>query len=126
MTAFHTTLIEEPVLDPAVLAEIRALATGGEDDAIMAITQVFMADAPDRVVRLGAAIAARDVNTVRRIAHRLRGGALALGAGRMARVCTAIEQAAVAESIDEAARQWPGFSREFEAVKQALLKESHR
>ena len=89
------------------------------------IAQVFMEEVPDQVAALDVAIAARDPETVRRIAHRLRGSALALGAGRMAQVCAAIEYASRDGAIDEAATESQILPREFEAVTQALRNEIH-
>jgi hypothetical protein len=46
----------EPTLDPGVLAEIRAVGGAGGGDAIQALAQGCMADAPEQVALLGQAI----------------------------------------------------------------------
>ena len=108
------------VLDVSVAAAIRALGGPGEPNVFAEVARLFLADVPIHLLALGAAIAADDKESVRKIAHRLRGGALEIGAVRMAPVCAAIEQAARAGSLEDAAAQADSLGGEFALARQEL------
>ena len=108
------------MLDVAVMAAIRALGDPGEPDVYTEVAHLFLVDVPIHLSALRAAIAAADRESVRQIAHRLRGSALEMGALRMAPVCATIEQAARAGSIEQAAAQADGLDREFAAARREL------
>jgi len=108
------------VLDVSVSAAIRALGGPGEPDVFAEVARLFLADVAIHLSALGAAIAAGQKESVREIAHRLRGGALEIGAVSMAPVCAAIEHAARAGSLEDAAAQAQSLDREFALVRQEL------
>ena len=108
------------VLDVSVAADIRALGGPGEPDVFSEVARLFLADVPIHLSALGAAIAADEKESVQKIAHRLRGGALEIGAVRMAPVGAAIERAACAGWLEDAAAQADSLSREFALVRQEL------
>ena len=108
------------VLDVSVAAAIRALGGPGEPNVFAEVARLFLADVPIHLLALGAAIAADDKESVRKIAHRLRGGALEIGAVRMAPVCAAIEHAARAGSLEDAAAQADSLGGEFALTRQEL------
>ena len=108
------------VLDVSVMAAIRALGSPGEPDVYSEVAHLFLADVPVHLAALGAAIAAGRADQVEQIAHRLRGGALEMGALRMAPLCAAIEHAARAGSLEHAAARAESLGREFEATREAL------
>ena len=97
----------------SVAAAIRALGGPGEPDVFAEVVRLFLADVPIHLLALGAAIAADEKESVRKIAHRLRGGALEIGAVRMAPVCAAIERAARAGSLEDAAARADSLGGEF-------------
>jgi HPt (histidine-containing phosphotransfer) domain-containing protein len=106
-----------PVLDPRVLACLRE-ACG--DDMIAEIVDLFVVDVPQRLSTLTAAIASTSARHVSREAHGLKNSAVAVGAMRMASICDAIEQAARAGSLTDAANQCARIEREFHGARQAL------
>ena len=112
--------VELSVLDVSVMAAIRALGDPGEPDVYAEVARLFLADVPVHLSALNAAIAARSAKSVEQIAHRLRGGALEMGALRMAPLCAEIEQAARAGLLENAAAQAARLSREFEVTRIAL------
>ena len=69
---------------------------------------------------LTAAIASTSAGNVSREAHGLKNSAVAVGAMRMASICDAIEQAARAGSLTDAANQCARIEREFHGARQAL------
>ena len=109
-----------PVLDVSVMAAIRSLGGPGEPDVFTEVAHLFLADVPAHLSALNAAIAAADAPSVAQVAHRLRGGALEMGALRMAPLCAAIEHAARAGSLEQAAAQAESLDREFAAARVAL------
>jgi HPt (histidine-containing phosphotransfer) domain-containing protein len=110
----------ESILDVSVMAAIRALGEPGEPDVYTEVALLFLADVPIHLSALSAAIAADSVESVGQIAHRLRGGALEMGALRMAPLCAAIEHAARAGSLEHAAARAASLDREFAAARAAL------
>jgi HPt (histidine-containing phosphotransfer) domain-containing protein len=113
-------VIELSVLDVSVMVAIRALGDPGEPDVYTEVARLFLADVPVHLSALDAAIAARSAKSVEQIAHRLRGGALEMGALRMAPLCAEIEQAARAGMLEQAAAQAARLKREFETTRMAL------
>jgi HPt (histidine-containing phosphotransfer) domain-containing protein len=111
---------ESSVLDVSVMAALRSLGAPGEPDVFAEVARLFLADVPIHLSALGAAIAADSAQSVVQVAHRLRGGALEMGALRMAPLCAAIEQAARAGSLEHAAAQAERLDREFAAARVAL------
>ena len=111
---------ETLVLDVSVMEAIRSLGAPGEPDVYTEVARLFLADVPIHLSALGAAIAADSAESVRLIAHRLRGGAFEMGALRMAPLCAAIEHAARAGSLEHAAAQAASLEREFAAARVAL------
>ena len=99
---------------------IRALGGPGEPDVFAEVARLFLADVPIHLTALGVAIAADEKESVRNIAHRLRGGALEIGAVRMAPVCAAIEHAARSGSLVDAAAQADSLGREFALARHEL------
>ena len=112
--------VELSVLDVSVMAAIRALGDPGEPDVYVEVARLFLADVPVHLSALNAAIAARSAQSVEQIAHRLRGGALEIGALRMAPLCADIECAARAGSLERAASQATRLDAEFAVARLAL------
>jgi HPt (histidine-containing phosphotransfer) domain-containing protein len=111
---------ELPVLDVSVMAAIRSLGAPGEPDVFAEVAGLFLADVPTHLSALSAAIAADNAQSVMQIAHRLRGSALEMGALRMVPLCAAIEHAARAGSLEQAAAQADNLDCEFAATRVAL------
>jgi two-component system sensor histidine kinase/response regulator len=108
------------VLDLSVVAAIRSLGDPGEPDVFAEIARLFLADVPVHLAALRAAVETRNAASVGQIAHRLRGGALEMGALRMAPLCADIERAARAGSLEAAPTRIDCLQHEFTAVSAAL------
>jgi two-component system, sensor histidine kinase and response regulator len=111
------------VLDVSVMAAIRALGSAGEPDVYTEVAQLFLADVPIHLAALRAAITASRADQVEQIAHRLRGGALEMGALRMAPLCAELEHSARAGCLQHADDNLANLHREF-AVARAALEEA--
>ena len=82
---------EVPVLDSTVVSGLRQLTPPGEPDVLAQVLNLFLAEAPLRMDRLRNALAAGNIEEVRRAAHSLRGGAGNIGARRLSEVCRQFE-----------------------------------
>ena len=118
----HSVAPELPVLDPSVMAAIRSLGGPGQPDVYAQVAQLFLADVPVHLSALRTAIAENRTESVRQIAHRLRGGTLEMGARRMAPLCAALEHGAQAGSLADAAAHADNLDREFAAARAALMR----
>ena len=108
------------MLDESVLADILALAAPGEPNALAEITQLFLSSFPGDLRALRTAIAVRDLESVGRVAHRMRGSALGIGAIRVVPICAAIEEAARAGCLDRTVADADGLDHEFASACLAL------
>jgi HPt (histidine-containing phosphotransfer) domain-containing protein len=108
------------VLDGSVMAAIRALGDPGEPDVYAQVAHLFLTDVPRQLSALAAAVETASTGAIAEIAHRLRGGALEMGALRMAPVCAEIERAARAGSLEHVAERTARLEREFAATRAAL------
>jgi HPt (histidine-containing phosphotransfer) domain-containing protein len=81
-----------PVLDPAVIESLRRLTIPGEPDVLNEVLTLFRHDAPRRFERLRNALAAGNIEEVRRAAHSLKGSAGTIGARTMFDVCRQIDE----------------------------------
>jgi HPt (histidine-containing phosphotransfer) domain-containing protein len=108
------------VLDVSVMAAIRALGSEGEPDVFTEVAHLFLADVPVHLTALRAAITAGRLEEVAQIAHRLRGGALEMGALRMAPVCAALERSAREGCLEQAEARMEGLNHEFAVTRTAL------
>ena len=108
------------MLDVSVMIAIRALGSKGEPDVYTEVAQLFLADVPVHLAALSAAIAAGHPAQVEQIAHRLRGGALEMGALRMAPLCAALESSAREGSLLGAGQDLENLQREFVVARAAL------
>lgn len=109
-------------LDASVLADIRALGVAGED-VLGKVMRIFLADVPIQLTALTTAIEACDGEATWRVAHRLKGTALGMGAWRMANICATVECAARAQTLDGAAAPVAELVAEFELTRLALERE---
>jgi signal transduction histidine kinase/CheY-like chemotaxis protein/HPt (histidine-containing phosphotransfer) domain-containing protein len=91
----------EHALDIAALDVL----TGGDDAAARSVLDDFLTTTRGDLGALSEALARRQAREVQRAAHRIRGAALTVGAGPMARVARQIEEACDAE----VAPDWTGL-----------------
>jgi len=109
-------------LDASVLADIRALGVAGED-VLGKVMRIFLADVPIQLTALTTAIEACDGEAMWRVAQRLKGTSLGMGAWQMANICATIECAARAQTLDGAAARVAELVAEFELTRLALESE---
>jgi len=79
------------VLDMSAIDALRDLRDDGDDDLLAELIDLFLADAPQRMMALAAAIGGEDWDGVASWAHSLKGSCGSLGAMHMAELCTRLE-----------------------------------
>lgn len=102
----------EPILDRAVLDELRASI--GDDDVFMVeLVETYVSEGEASIAALLAAAAALDAAAIVRPAHTLKSTSASLGAMRLSAICRAIEAdgresrtAGLRDDADLARRTW--------------------
>lgn len=80
-----------PVIDPAALANLRALGTDGGDDFLQEIIAIFTADTPERIAELEAALTRGEADRYVRAAHSIKGSASNVGALQLQQAAARLE-----------------------------------
>jgi HPt (histidine-containing phosphotransfer) domain-containing protein len=91
------TMNETPILDDAVLAELRE-STGGDDDFVRELVEAYVSEATGYLAAMAAAVA--DPAAIVRPAHTLKSSSATLGATRLAAISRDIEEAGRAGRVD--------------------------
>jgi len=98
-TASPENTMMECRLDPQVIGDI----VGASPEFANELVDLFIQDAWGRVDALSAAFDARDGDTLRTVAHALKGSSSTLGARRLSTICHRLEQhAGVSDDYDAA------------------------
>jgi HPt (histidine-containing phosphotransfer) domain-containing protein len=93
------TLNDAPILDDAVLAELRE-STGGDDDFVRELVEAYVSEATGYLDAMTAAAAVADPAAIVRPAHTLKSSSATLGAMRLAAISRGIEEAGRTGRID--------------------------
>lgn len=80
-----------PILDPAVLEELRELGRELEQDVLGEVVSAYRKIGPELLEKLVAAAAAQDVEGVRHAAHTLKGSSAQMGARRVCDLARELE-----------------------------------
>ncbi|MEA2674552.1 MAG: hypothetical protein QOI92_1744 [Chloroflexota bacterium] len=91
------TMNETPILDDAVLAELRE-STGGDDDFVRELVEAYVSEATGYLTAMAAAVT--DPAAIVRPAHTLKSSSATLGAMRLAAISRDIEEAGRAGRVD--------------------------
>ena len=79
-----------PVLDAALLDELRA-SVGGDEEFVRELAAAYLAEGPQHIEQIAAAAAAADAEAIVRPAHTLKSSSAALGAARLSGISRQIE-----------------------------------
>jgi signal transduction histidine kinase/HPt (histidine-containing phosphotransfer) domain-containing protein len=109
-----------PVVDGAVLAELRKYQKPGEADFVTELIGVFQDDLAIRLNQMRAGLQAADAHQISQAAHALKGGSGELGATGMREICSRLEMSAANGSIEEAPSMLRELEVEIERVRTAL------
>jgi HPt (histidine-containing phosphotransfer) domain-containing protein len=116
------TIDDEPILDMAVLAELRS-ATGDDGAFILELVETFVTEGAANLEGMIAAATAGDAAAIVRPAHTLKSSSASLGAMRLSAICRSIEAAGrddrgdgLAEDVAAARTAWQATLAAFTAA----------
>ncbi|MBE0642499.1 MAG: response regulator [Bacteroidetes bacterium] len=107
-------------LDLDTIDMLLSLSVGGEADIFTELLSIFREQTPDLVRQMIEALDAGKTQTVRRVAHTIKGSALNLGARSMAEVCLRMEHAAESGDLHRIPEHLAVMQRVFEQSVSAL------
>ena len=107
----------EPVLDLSALAALRAI---GEEAFVREVAEQFEAEGRVLILRIAAAVAARDADDFAAQTHALRSSAANVGARRLFSLCLKWRELSAHELATGGAARLDVLQREFDAASKAL------
>jgi len=111
------------VLDPRVLADVRAISPSNPG-FVRELIALFLEEAPLRTGALRQAIEVRDSEAAWRAAHAFKSGCANIGALRLVSICDAIERHGRDGRIDDAERLFGTLEAELPELEAMLLAEA--
>ena len=113
-------VLATPVIDDAILAELRSLQVDGEPDLLNALIDLFVTETPPMLADMHTAVQTKDTDVIKRTAHSLKSSAANLGAHPMTAICADLEQRGRDSTMDGVAALLHQLDAEFERVCSAL------
>ncbi len=104
------------VIDPAIRAELELV---GGTALLARLYEMFINDSNQLLSTIGQALAAGDAAAVSHAAHRLKGGAAAVGAQRVAAVAKELEQSGLDHNVNNLAGTMAAMDAEMAAFRAA-------
>ncbi len=104
------------VINPDRLQEVAM----GDDDFMIELIDLYLADAPAQLEALSQAVAREDASAVSAAAHKLKGSCGNVGAEGLVTLCQQIEATGRASRLHELPELMEQATREFAEVNQAL------
>lgn len=114
-----------PAIDPAALAQLRAVM-GDDDDAVDEVIDAFVTSTPNLLAALRIAAGAGDAAGVQGTAHSLKSSSATVGALTLVALCKALEAMGRAGRIEGAREKVAQVEAEYGRVKGALEAERGR
>ena len=111
---------EDASLDENVLAALRQLQDSGEPYILEELIGLYLEDTPAQLVALRAAVEAGRADTVKTIAHTLKGSSASMGAARMTAGCSELEGVGASGDLHKAPGLLNRLEEEFGRVRAAL------
>jgi HPt (histidine-containing phosphotransfer) domain-containing protein len=100
------------------LARVRELAAS--EDGVSEVMQEFKASSEEDIAMLRACLARKDARGAGRVAHRITGGARAMGAARLAQIAAEVEKSAGREDLAQLATHAASLAQELETLLAAM------
>lgn len=111
---------DEPILDAAVLAELRA-SVGNDRSFVVDLIETYLSDSTAQIEAVEGALDQADADALVRPAHTLKSSSATLGAKRLSTLARTLEMAGRTGAIDEAAQAGgANLRRTWEATTEAL------
>ncbi|MCI4347351.1 MAG: ATP-binding protein [Thermoplasmata archaeon] len=102
------------------LEELRAMRTGPDRQFVISLLETFFREADQWFPALQRALADRDAQALRQAAHRLKGGALEVGAIELAGFCQELEEAGQSGNLDLASHRLKGARDAYKRIRPML------
>lgn len=118
--------IFRPAVDLSVLRNYEALQLEGEPDVIVELIDLYLEDAPRRLVLMQESLIGKDWPSLKHEAHTLRGSSGNLGALKMANICNELEEVKLVEPLPGVAALLSCLEQELEQVRQVFMAERQR
>lgn len=99
-------------IDEDIFAELVLMAGEDGESFVREVTEIFAISAPEQARALSEAMAAGDAVKSRFFAHKLKGGALMVGALRVVEGCKIIEERGVGAPVEAEVEAAVGWLRE--------------
>lgn len=112
--------MSEPVLDPAVIDNLRQLTPPGEPDVLAEVLELFLEDVPRRIAKLRAACAAGDAAELHKMAHSLKGSAGNIGASALFAICRQLDDRGRSGDLTDAKRLVDALEADYARVEVAI------
>ena len=106
----------EHSLDLNTLNDLRDMLEEGLDELL----QEYLADSPNQLMKLRAAVDSNDVPEIATVAHTLKGSSGNLGVSQLYQLCATLEQQARGGDVADPAAAFATIEAEFDRAKQAL------
>jgi CheY-like chemotaxis protein len=87
--------------DFSMIRELRGLSSTATEDVFHDLIEVYRAELSASVAALRSAVANRDVEAIRKLAHALKGSSLTLGACGFGALCECVQKSAEERQIEE-------------------------
>ncbi len=92
---------QEEVFDLSTIRELRSLSSVATEDVFLDLLTTYRLELSAAVALLVSAVANRDVEAIRKVAHGLKGSSLTLGAAGFGALCESVQQSAERPRIEE-------------------------
>jgi HPt (histidine-containing phosphotransfer) domain-containing protein len=108
--------LPDQTLDTSVLAELRALGEGSEQNFVVELIDLFLHDAPARRAGIARAVEEHDARALVQVSHQFRGSSGNLGAYRLATLCERLEMAGKENRLEDSAALFSALEEELARV----------
>ncbi len=110
-----------PAVELSVLDTLRELQAPGQPDIVTELIDLFLADAPELVRSMRAAITAGDEHRLNHCAHKLGSSAATLGGAPLATLCMRVEKGTEGATLESYAGEIDGIEAALTRLTAALL-----
>lgn len=113
-------------VDLELLNAFEELQADGETDLIVELIDLYLMDAPERILAIREAALANEWLLLKRAAHNLKGSSLNLGIRQVAETCRKLEETESEHSTEGVGKLLQQMDDEFARASEALLAERRR
>jgi CheY-like chemotaxis protein/HPt (histidine-containing phosphotransfer) domain-containing protein len=113
----------ERMLDPAVLAGVRALDEEGSSAILDELIGIYLDEAPSHLSNLRAAAERKDGAELSRVAHAFKSASQNVGARQLGDLCHQLERSGKAGDVADVMPQLHAIEKHFQAIRLLLLAE---